>query len=570
MTTSAPPRTTARSRRSAGRRTDILDDSLPPKELWPQRVYTLPEYQAYPGRLNSTEELIDRHVAEGRGDRPALLFEDQKVTYRALQASINKLGSALQALGIGPTDRVLLRAPSIPPALVANFAVLKIGAVIVPISPLFSRAEIVHIAKATEAVALIVAAAMLEEVDKARAELGSVRHVIVIGGDAAEVKAKGYLPYGELLARGGDALEAVRRGRMDVAVLLFTSGTTGMPKGTVHFIEEALIVPDTFGKYGWRVTPDDVIGGPAPLSLAAGYSTQAVIPFRFGAAVSLLPRFTPEGMFEQIQKHRITIVSILPTAYRKMMQVPDAARKYDLSSVRLCTGGGESLSAQTYEDWKRMFGLEIFEGLGTTEMMFVFVSSAVTRRVKPGAIGPAVPGYELRVVTEDGKDAKPGEVGLLIARGPTGTVYWRDPERQKAAVVGGWCRAGDFVTMDEDGYVWFLSREDDLIKSSGYRIGPEEIEEALCKHPAVADAGVIGVPDPVRGQNTRAYVVLRPGPVPSEPLKRELIESCREHIAVYKLPREIDFVAELPRAPGPAGPGTGKLLRRILRERARA
>ena len=200
-------------------------------------------------------------------------------------------------------------------------------------------------------------------------------------------------------------------------------------------------------------------------------------------------------------------------------------------------------------------------------MMFVFVSSAVTRRVKPGAIGPAVPGYELRVVNEEGRDCKPGEVGLLIARGPTGTVYWRDEEKQKQVVSNGWCRAGDFVTMDEDGYVWFLSREDDLIKSSGYRIGPEEIEDAVTKHPAVADCCVIGVPDPVRGQNTRAYVVLKAGASSSAELQQELLDFLRGTLAVYKLPREIEFVTTVPRAAGPAGPGTGKLLRRLLRDR---
>lgn len=547
----------------------IPAEYLPPKELGPQRIYTLPEHATYPQTLNSTEELVDRNVEAGRGDRVAILFEDQKITYRQLQASVNKLGSSLKALGLEEEDRVLFRSPSIPPALVANFAVIKIGGVVVPTSPLFSRAELVHVATNTEAAALIVAAPLLEEVEKARGELKTVRHIIVIGGEPAELKAKGYIPYGELLAKGSESLEPVRRDRMAVSVLLFTSGTTGLPKGTVHFMEEALIVPDGFGKYGWRVTADDIIGGPAPLSLAAGYSTQAVIPFRFGAAVSLLARFTPEGMFEAIQKHRITILSVLPTAYRKMLQVPEADKRYDLSSLKVCTGGGESLTAQTYHDWKSKFGLEIYEGLGTTEMMFVFVSSAVTRKAKPGAIGPAVPGYELKVISEDGKECKPGEVGLLIARGPTGTVYWRDPDKQKAAVINGWCRAGDFVTMDEDGYVWFLSREDDLIKSSGYRIGPEEIEDALAKHPAVADAGVIGVPDAVRGQNTRAYVVLKPGTTPNEALTQELIEFCRDKIAVYKLPREIEFIDQLPRAPGPAGPGTGKLLRRVLRERAR-
>jgi len=546
----------------------IPSSFLPPRALWPERIYTLPEHAGYPARLNSSEELIDRHVEAGHGDRVAILYEDQRITYRQLQGSVGRLSSALRTLGIGEEDRVLLRVPSIPPALVANFAVIRIGGVIVPTSPLFSRTELVHVAENTEAVALIVAAPLLEEVERARADLGRIRHVIVIGGDAADVKSKGYVPYGELLASGAEACAPVRRDRLAVSVLLYTSGTTGLPKGTVHLMEEALTVPDGFGKHGWRVEPGDVIGGPAPLSLAAGYSTQAVIPFRFGAAASLLPRFTPEGMFEQIQKHRITVVSILPTAYRRMMQVPDAARRYDLASVRICTGGGESLGAETYRAWREMFGLEIYEGLGTTEMMYVFASSAVARRVKPGAIGPAVPGYELRVLGEDGEPVGPGQAGLLVARGPTGALYWRDRDIQRATVRDGWSRAGDFVTLDEDGYVWFLSREDDLIKSSGYRIGPEEVEEALAKHPAVADVGVIGVADPVRGQTTRAYVTLQAGQTPSEALRGELIEFCRDKIAVYKLPREVAFVPQLPRAPGPAGPGTGKLLRRVLREQA--
>ena len=502
-----------------------------------------------------------------RGDRVAVLFEDRRISYRDLQASVNRAGTALMSLGIAEEDRVLLRCPTVPPAIVSNFAILKIGAIAVPTSPLLSRSEIAHVAGDTEAVAMVVTAQLLEEVEKARGDLKTVKHIVVIGGNDAELRAKGYVPYADLMARGSDRCDPVRRDRMAVSVILYTSGTTGLPKGTVHFMEEALIVPDTFGKHCWRVTADDVVGGPSPLSQAAGYSLTAVIPYRFGAAVSLVPRFTPEGMFDAIQGHRITILSVLPTAYRKMLQVPDAEKRYDLSSLKVCTGGGESLTAQTYHDWKAKFGLEIYEGLGTTEMMYVFASSAGPRRVKPGAIGPAVPGYELKVLSEDARECKPGEVGLLVARGPTGTVYWRDPEKQRAVVRDGWCRIGDFVTMDEDGYVWFLSREDDLIKSSGYRIGPEEVEDALARHPAVADAGVVGVPDPVRGERTKAFVVLKRGQVPSEALKQELIGHCRDTIAVYKLPREIEFVESLPRAPGPSGPGAGKLLRRILRER---
>jgi len=545
----------------------IPADYLPPRELWPQRVYTLPELKNIPQRFNSTEELLDKTVAAGKGDRVALYFEDKRIPYKALLAQVNKLGSALKKLGIEEGDRDALRLPNIPPAIVANFAVLKIGGVILPTSVLFSRAEIAHVFNNAEVKAVIVAATLLEELEKAKSELKTVKHIIVLGGDAEEIKKKGYLVYQELLDSGEPTCDPVRRDRMDVSVLLFTSGTTGLPKGTAHFMEEALIVPDGFGKYCWRLTENDVLLSAAPLAMAAGYSAAATIPFRFGAALSLMPRFTPEGMLETIQNHKVTVLSALPTAYRKLLQVPDAEKRYNLSSLTTCTGGGESLTAKTYHDWKAKFGHEIFEGLGTTEMMFVFISSAATRKVKPGSIGPAIPGYELRVVNEEGKDCKPGETGQLVGRGPTGTIYWRDPEKQRSVVKDGWCRAGDMVTMDEDGYIWFLSREDDLIKSSGYRIGPEEIEDVLVTHPAVADAGVVGVADPVMGQKTKAFVALKAGQQASEALKQELIEFCKGKVAVYKLPREVEFTDQMPRAPGPGGPGTGKLLRRVLRQR---
>src|SRR5713101_460880 len=522
-----------------------MADYLPPRELWPTRIYTLPEFASYRPRFNPTEELLDNAVAAGRGERIALLFEDQRITYAQLLGQANKLGNALRELGIGEGDRVLLRSPTIPPAIVANFAVLKLGAVFTPISPLFSRAEIAHVANDAEAVAIIVHAALLGELEAARADLKTVRHIIVIGGEPAELKAKGYRLYGELLQSGGATLAPVRRAREDVAVLLYTSGTTGRPKGTAHLVEETLIVPDTFGKYGWRVTESDIIGGSAPLA--------------FGAAASLIAKFEPDKMFETIQKHRITVLSLAPTAYRKMLQVPDAEKKYDLSSLRVCPGGGESLTAPTYYAWKENFGLFFFEDLATTEMMYVFVSNAVKMRAKPGSFGTVVPGYEVKAVNEDGRDAAPGEIGRFLVRGPTGTLYWRDPEKQRQAVTpDGWNRAGDYVYGDEEGHFWFVSREDDVIKSSAYRIGPEEIETTLATHPAVADVGVIGVPDEVRGQIAKAFVVLKPG---QSVTSSQLIEYCKDKIAKYKLPREVVFVNELPRTP------TGKLLRRVLRQK---
>ena len=536
-----------------------MAEYLPPREFWPKRVYTLPEFATYAPRFNSTEELLGKAVAAGRGDRTAVLFEDQRITYGQLLAQASKFASALRELGVKEGDRVVLRTPNIPPALVANFAILKLGAVCTPTSPLFSRHEIAHVANDSEAVAIIVSAALLGEVEGARENFQTIKHIIVIGGDVAEVKAKGFLPYVELVQSGNPNIDPVLRNREDVGLLMYTSGTTGRPKGTVHFVEELLIVPDGFGKYGWRVTENDVVGGSAPLAFGAGYSSYATIPFRFGAAASLIAKFDPEKMFDTIQKHRVSILTLAPTAYRKMLQLPDAKTKFDLSSLRVCTGGGESLTAPTYHAWKEKFGLEIFEGLGTTEMMYVFASNVVSRKVKAGSFGQAVPGYELKVIDEEGKPAATGKIGRFVACGPTGTVYWRDPEKQQRAITAeGWNLAGDFVYVDEDGYFWFVSREDDIIKSSGYRIGPEEIEVTIATHPAVADVGVIGVPDEVRGQIAKAFVVLKPGETLTPD---DLLAFLKGKIATYKLPREIVIVNELPRT------ATGKLLRRVLKQK---
>ena len=536
-----------------------MAEYLPPREFWPKRVYTLPEFATYAPKFNPTEELLGKAVAAGRGDRIAVLFDDQRITYSQLLTNANKLAGALRELGVKEGDRIILRTPNIPPALVANFAILKLGAVCTPTSPLFSRNEIAHVANDSEAVAIIVSAALLGEVEAAKENLQTVQHIIVVGGDAADAKAKGFLAYGELLQSGNPSVDPVLRNREDVGLLLYTSGTTGRPKGTVHFVEELLIVPDSFGKYGWKVTENDVVGGSAPLAFGAGYSSYATIPFRFGAAASLIAKFDPEKMFDTIQKHKISILTLAPTAYRKMLQVPDAKSKFDLSSLRVCTGGGESLTATTYHAWKEKFGLEIFEGLGTTEMMYVFASNVVSRKAKPGSFGQAVPGYELKVLDEEGKEPKAGNIGHFMARGPTGTIYWRDPDKQRQAVNSeGWNRAGDFVYVDEEGYFWFVSREDDIIKSSGYRIGPEEIEVTLAAHPAVSEVGVIGIPDEVRGQIAKAFVVLKADQTLSP---EDLLAFCKGKIATYKLPREIVIVDELPRT------ATGKLLRRVLKQR---
>jgi 2-aminobenzoate-CoA ligase len=517
--------------------------------------------------MNPAAELLDRQVEAGRGERPALFFQDRVISYRSLQEQANRLGNVLASRGIEEEDRLVIMSPNQPLSVAANFAAMKIGAIPIPASPLLSPPELTWVANDSEARALLVHPAMLPLLGKAKDDFASEPIVLGLAPPSDELRQAGVESVVPLMEQADGKLEPVLRDRDRVGVHLYTAGTTGKPKGVVHLVEELIVIADTFGRHGWKLREDDVLFAPAPLAFAAGYGAMGVIPFRFGAAVSIIPRFEPEAAFETIQRHRATVLTILPTSYRKMLQVPDAESRFDLSSVRMCTGGGESLTAATFEHWKERFGLEIYEGLGTTEMLYVFVSAAPTEKAKPGSIGTAVPGYEVKVINEEGGDAAPDEMGRLMARGPTGTLYWRPQaeqgrllESQKQNVQDGWNVVGDFAKADEDGYFWFVAREDDLIKSSAYRIGPEEIEGVISKHPAVADVGVIGVPDPIRGQKTKAFVVLREGHSGSDELKQELIDSCRDKIAVYKLPREVEFVDELPRTPA------GKLLRRVLRE----
>ena len=545
----------------------IPDEYLPPQAMRPTRVYLTPEVQKYPARMNPARELLDRNVEEGKGSKPAIFFRDRIITYGALQEQANRLGNLLASQGVEEEDRVVILSPNQPLSVVANFAAMKLGAIPVPASPLLSPPEVAWVVNNSGARALLAHPAMLPLVEKARRDFAEAPVLLGLAPPSEDLARAGVQSVLPLMEKADASLEPVLRQKDRVGVLLYTSGTSGKPKGVAHLVEEVLAVADTFGHYGWKLRDDDVVFSPAPLAFAAGYGAMAVIPFRFGAAVSIMPRFEPVAAFESVQQHRATVLTILPTSYRRMLQVQGAEKRFDLSSVRMCTGGGEALTAETYHQWLERFGREIFEGLGTTEMFYVFVSAAATEKAKPGSIGTPVPGYEVKVVTDEGNEVGPGEIGHMVARGPTGTCYWRPLEEdarllgsQRQNVVGdGWNLVGDYVYADEDGYFWFVSREDDLIKSSGYRIGPEEIEMVIRKHPAVADAAIIGVPDAVRGQNTKAFVVLTEGYAPSGELEQQIIDFCRSEIAVYKLPREVEFVDTLPRTV------TGKLLRRVLR-----
>ena len=542
----------------------IPENYLPPKDTWPEYINP-PEFADTPMEGNLADFLVDRHVREGRGDNVAIKFMDKTITYKQLQTMVNKFGNALKDAGVTPQDRVGIRLVNSPQAVVAIFAIEKIGAIPVPTSPLWSGEEVAFVANNAEMSFFIVNAPLMEGVQKAKPDFKHGTKVIVISGKADEVKAGGDMVFEEMMEKGSPELAATMLKADDVGIMLYTSGTTGMPKGCVHFVRSAIMEAKLVNKYVYQMKPGDTLGGAAPVSFAAGFGTFTLLPFEGGAAISLIPKFTPADMMDLIGKHKITVLTGLPTAYRGLMKFPDF-KKYDTSSIRMYTSGGDALGAETLEGWTKLTGKPIWEGLGGTEMLHLLTSNTLNPAPVPNSIGKAIPGVQVRVITPEGKDCKPNEVGSMIIKGPSGTLYWKPYENdekllksQKKGVVNGWNQMGDAVYMNEEGNIFFVSREDDMIKSSGYRIGPAEVEEAIAKHPAVADVGVIGVPDADKGQITKAFIVLKPGFQGGDALFEELKVFLKDHIAVYKLPRVIDYVDSLPRTP------TGKLLRRKLR-----
>jgi 2-aminobenzoate-CoA ligase len=542
----------------------IPEKMLPPKDTWPE--YVVPEeFADTPDELNLADFLLDRHVREGRGGNPAIKFMDQTVSYAQLQEMVNKFGNALKEVGVEPQDRVGIRLVNSIQALVAIFAIEKIGAIPVPTSPLWSGEEVAFVANNAEMKLFIVNAPLMPPVEVAKPNFEFGTKVITIGGNPDEVKAAGNMVYEEMLAAGSADLEATMLQGSDIGIMLYTSGTTGMPKGCVHFVKPIVIETKLVNKHVYKMKPGDCLGGAAPVSFAAGFGTFTLMPFEGGAAISLIPKFTPPDMLDLIQKHKITILTGLPTGYRAMMKFPKF-KDYDTSSIRLYTSGGDALGSETLTAWQKLTGLPIWEGLGGTEMLHLVTSNTMNPEPRHDSIGKALPGVKCKVVDPEWNDCEPDQVGSMVIKGPSGSLYWKPYENdnkllksQKKGVINGWNQMGDAVFMKADGNIFFVSREDDMIKSSGYRIGPAEVEEAIEKHPAVAEAGVVGVPDKEKGQITKAFVVLKEGHEGSDEFFEELKTFLKEHIAIYKLPRAIEYRSELPRTP------TGKLLRRHLR-----
>ncbi|RLI80502.1 acetyl-CoA synthetase [Archaeoglobales archaeon] len=542
------------------------------KETWPEIIIP-DEIKSYIGdrtELNLAEEILDRNIEYGRARKVAIYFEDRRVTYRDLYRLSNKVANFLKNLGIEKYDRVGFRVRNMPEAVAINFGIMKAGAIPVPLNPMWAKKEIVHVSNNAEVKAIFVTGddKTFGAVKESAPELQTAKNIIVTEREDLEDP---FVPFNEVYKESA-SFEPVRLEVGKPAVVLYTSGTTGLPKGCVHFVENVLSAVYLVGKYVWKLMEDDVVGGPAPVSFAMGYGNGCLVPYFHGAATSIWPGFSVDNFFRFVEEHGITVFSSLPTAYRIILANPklqEYKEKYDLSSLRLCTGGGEALGAETAKRWMDEFGMPIYESLGATEMVHICISNTCAPQPVAGSIGWPVPGFVARIIDPETKEeCKPGEVGNLYIKGPTGIRYWNHPtrpldEKQKKSVIDGWNVLGDFVRKDENGYIYFVSRDDDLIKSSGYRIGPDEIEQPLSQHPAVEECGVIGVPDPegIRGQVVKAVIRLKAGYEPSDELKKEILAFLEKHIAKYKLPRIIEFREEpLPRT------ATGKLLRRFLKE----
>jgi 2-aminobenzoate-CoA ligase len=519
-------------------------DRLPPPDLWPDFV-ARPDTSA---RVNAAVELLDGAVGRGFGDRPCLRTLDAAWSYRDLLDHANRIAAVLvEDFGLVPGNRVLLRSANTPMLAACWFGVLKAGGIAVTTMPLLRVRELRQIAEKAETRFALCDARLADELEPARALFERICFFHTGAADGLDA----------LATRKDGAFANFIPSRDDVALIAFTSGTTGAPKATMHFHRDVLAICDCLPEAVLKLTPGDVIAGSAPFGFTYGLGALLLFPIRRGASSVLLERSTAETLLDAIQRFRVTTVMTGPTLYRAMLPL---LSRFDITSLRTCVSSGEHLPAALFTQWRARTGLELVNVLGSTEMLHAFIATPAGDR-RPGAIGVALPGYEAAVLDGDGKPAPAGVVGRLAARGPTGCRYLDDPERQKLYVAGGWNITGDAAWRDADGHLWHHSRSDEMIVSSGYNISGAEIEEALLEHPEVRECAVVGVPDAGRGRIAKAFVVLRDPPRASAGLAAELQGFVKATLAPYKYPRALEFVAELPRT------STGKIQRAELRER---
>jgi 2-aminobenzoate-CoA ligase len=526
-------------------------EHLPPREQWPVLEDGGLAALAYPPRINAAVELLDRSVAAGLGARPCLRSPSLIWSYAEVLERANRVANVLvREMGLRPGNRVLLRAANSPMIAVCWLAVLKAGGIAVTTMPLLRARELAFVIDKAQVEFALCDAALAADLETARAAAPVLRRVTYFNSaDALGLEA--------LMARQSDDFANVIPSRDDVAIIAFTSGTTGQAKGTMHFHSDILAICDCFPRSTLGAGPDDIFAGSPPLAFTFGLGGILLFPMRLGASTLLLERAGAAELAAAIEKHRISTLFTAPIAYRALAEL---ATKHDLSSLRRCVSAGEHLPAATFDLFHKATGIRIIDGLGSTELLHIFISSSGDD-TRSGATGRAIPGYRAMIVDDAMQPLPPGTPGRLAVRGPTGCRYLDNPEQQAKYVRDGWNLTGDAYRMDEEGYFWYVARTDDMIVSSGYNISGPEVESVLLEHPKVRECAVVAGSDPERGTIVKAFVVLRDGATGDEATTRELQDFVKAEIAPYKYPRAIEYIDALPRTE------TGKVQRFRLRER---
>ncbi len=535
----------------------FVRDHLSPEKYWPEMDYgVLPELAAYPPRMNAGVELIDRMARGEQARRPAIFFGDTLWTYADLLANANRIASLITGeFGFVPGMRVLLRSSNHSILIAACLGVLKAGGIVVPTMPVLRERELVYVLEKARIQYAICDIRLAEDLKNAGKKADFLKTILCFGDES---------PGGleSLMANSPDTFENADTLADDAALIGFTSGSTGTPKGTVHFQRDLIAVADTFPGRLFEIRPEDVVCGSPQIAFLYGFCAFITDTLRYGASAVLLERATPKTLLETIDRYKATICFSTPSGYKQMLGI---AGDYNLRSLRICIAGGEPLPLTVFNEWKEKTGVEIINGLGISELLHIFISAS-GKDIRPGTIGKAVPGYRVRVVDDAMKDSPPGEVGQMIVRGPTGCRYLDDLDRQKNYVRDGWNMTGDLCRVDEDGYISFEARTDDMINTGGYNVSGLEVEAVLLEHPRVHDCAVVGSPDSQRGEIVKAFVILSENEEPLDETVRELQEFVKSQLAPYKYPRAVEFVEELPLTP------TGKIqrgaLRKIEKERA--
>ncbi len=535
----------------SGHKDTFARDNLPPMEEWPE--IRLGSFD-YPEWLNVGVELTDRMVERGFGDHTALIGNGRRRTYKELTDWSNRIAHALvEDYGVRPGNRVLIRSANNPAMVACWLGATKAGAVVVNTMPMLRAGELSKIVEKAEISHALCDTRLMEELVLCGKGSAFLRTVVGFDGTANHDAELDRVALNKPVR-----FEAVRTGRDDVALLGFTSGTTGSPKATMHFHRDLLIIADGYAREVLGVTPEDVFVGSPPLAFTFGLGGLAVFPLRFGAAAALLENASPPNLIEIIETYRATVCFTAPTAYRVMLKA--MAEGADLSSLRAAVSAGETLPAPVYAEWMAKTGKPMLDGIGATEMLHIFITNRFGDS-HPGCTGRPVTGYEAKVVDEEMRELPRGEVGRLAVRGPTGCRYLADA-RQREYVRDGWNITGDAFWQDEEGRFHFAARNDDMIVSAGYNIAGPDVEAALLAHPDVLECAVIGAPDEERGQVVEAHVVLREGVAASDVMVLKLQEHVKRTIAPYKYPRRVVFAQALPKT------ATGKIQRFRLREGA--